>query len=152
MSLICAQLFENRKDIAEQYKSRFKYILIDEYQDINEMQQNNIEAILNDDKNLFVVGDDDQAIYGFRGAKPGIMMEFKDRMGGSVHLINLSVNYRCGKAILDNASLVIRENKMRFKKNIVSGTGTDGYVVARRYKTREAQYEAMRDRDRKSVV
>ena len=143
MSLICAQLFENRKDIAEQYKSRFKYILIDEYQDINEMQQNNIEAILNDDKNLFVVGDDDQAIYGFRGAKPGIMMEFKDRMGGSVHLINLSVNYRCGKAILDNASLVIRENKMRFKKNIVSGTGTDGYVVARRYKTREAQYEAM---------
>ena len=143
MSLICAQLFENRKDIAEQYKSRFKYILIDEYQDINEMQQNNIEALLNDDKNLFVVGDDDQAIYGFRGAKPGIMMEFKDRMGGSVHLINLSVNYRCGKAILDNASLVIRENKMRFKKNIVSGTGTDGYVVARRYKTREAQYEAM---------
>ncbi|MEE3496646.1 MAG: ATP-dependent helicase [Butyrivibrio sp.] len=143
MSLICAQLFENRKDIAEQYKSRFKYILIDEYQDINEMQQNNIEAILSDDKNLFVVGDDDQAIYGFRGAKPGIMMEFKDRMGGSVHLINLSVNYRCGKAILDNASLVIRENKMRFKKNIVSGTGTDGYVVARRYKTREAQYEAM---------
>ncbi|MCR5510081.1 MAG: ATP-dependent helicase, partial [Lachnospiraceae bacterium] len=143
MSLICAQLFENRKDIAEQYKSRFKYILIDEYQDINEMQQNNIEAILNDDKNLFVVGDDDQAIYGFRGAKPGIMMEFKDRMGGSVHLINLSVNYRCGKAILDNASLVIRENKMRFKKNIVSGTGTDGYVFARRYKTREAQYEAM---------
>ncbi len=143
MSLICAQLFENRKDIAEQYKSRFKYILIDEYQDINEMQQNNIEAILNDDKNLFVVGDDDQAIYGFRGAKPGIMMEFKDRMGVSVHLINLSVNYRCGKVILDNASLVIRENKMRFKKNIVSGTGTDGYVVARRYKTREAQYEAM---------
>ena len=143
MSLICAQLFENRKDLAEQYKSRFKYILIDEYQDINEMQQNNIEAILSDDKNLFVVGDDDQAIYGFRGAKPGIMMEFKDRMGGSVHLINLSVNYRCGKAILDNASLVIRENKMRFKKNIVSGTGTDGYVVARRYKTREAQYEAM---------
>ncbi|WP_026512934.1 ATP-dependent helicase [Butyrivibrio sp. LB2008] len=143
MSLICAQLFENRKDIAEQYKSRFKYILIDEYQDINEMQQNNIEAILNDDKNLFVVGDDDQAIYGFRGAKPGIMMEFKDRMGGSVHLINLSVNYRCGKAILDNASLVIRENKMRFKKNIVSGTGADGYVVARRYKTRETQYEAM---------
>ena len=143
MSLICAQLFENRKDIAEQYKRRFKYILIDEYQDINEMQQNNIEAILSDDKNLFVVGDDDQAIYGFRGAKPGIMMEFKDRMGGSVHLINLSVNYRCGKAILDNASLVIRENKMRFKKNIVSGTGTDGYVVARRYKTREAQYEAM---------
>ncbi len=143
MSLICAQLFENRKDIAEQYKSRFKYILIDEYQDINEMQQNNIEAILNDDKNLFVVGDDDQAIYGFRGAKPGIMMEFKDRMGGSVHLINLSVNYRCGKAILDNASLVIRENKMRFKKNIISGTGTDGYVFARRYRTREAQYEAM---------
>ena len=143
MSLICAQLFENRKDIAEQYKSRFKYILIDEYQDINEMQQNNIEAILSDDKNLFVVGDDDQAIYGFRGAKPGIMMEFKDRMGGSVHLINLSVNYRCGKAILDNASLVIRDNKMRFKKNIVSGTGTDGYVVARRYKTKEAQYEAM---------
>jgi DNA helicase-2/ATP-dependent DNA helicase PcrA len=143
MSLICAQLFENRKDIAEQYKSRFKYILIDEYQDINEMQQNNIEAILSDDKNLFVVGDDDQAIYGFRGAKPGIMMEFKDRMGGSVHLINLSVNYRCGKAILDNASLVIRENKMRFKKNIISGTGTDGYVFARRYRTREAQYEAM---------
>ena len=143
MSLICAQLFDSRKDIAERYKSRFKYILIDEYQDINEMQQNNIEAILSDDKNLFVVGDDDQAIYGFRGAKPGIMMEFKDRMGGIVHLINLSVNYRCGKAILDNASLVIRENKMRFKKNIVSGTGTDGYVVARRYKTREAQYEAM---------
>ena len=143
MSLICAQLFEDRNDISEQYKSRFKYILIDEYQDINEMQQKNIEAILNDEKNLFVVGDDDQAIYGFRGAKPGIMMEFEKRMNCDVHMINLSVNYRCGKVILDNASLVISENKMRFKKKIVSGTGTNGNVIARRYRTKVEQYEAM---------
>ena len=79
MSLICAQIFESRKEIAQLYKERYKYILIDEYQDINEMQQKNIESILNGDQNLFVVGDDDQAIYGFRGAKPGIMMEFEKR-------------------------------------------------------------------------
>lgn len=143
MSLICAQIFESRKEIAQLYKERYKYILIDEYQDINEMQQKNIESILNGDQNLFVVGDDDQAIYGFRGAKPGIMMEFEKRMKREVHIVNLSVNYRCGKSILDNASLVIAENKMRFKKKIVSGTGTNGYVIARRYRTKEEQYEAM---------
>jgi len=143
MSLICAQLFEKRKDIAAGYKERFKYILIDEYQDINEMQQKNIESILNPEQNLFVVGDDDQAIYGFRGAKPGIMMEFEKRMNRDVHIVKLSVNYRCGKDILDNAGLVIAENKMRFKKKLVSGTGINGYVVARRYRTREDQYNAM---------
>ena len=143
MSLICAQLFESRKEIAQLYKERYKYILIDEYQDINEMQQKNIESILNGNQNLFVVGDDDQAIYGFRGAKPGIMMEFEKRMKREVHVVNLSINYRCGKVILDNASLVIAENKMRFKKKIVSGTGTNGYVIARRYRTKEEQYEAM---------
>ena len=143
MSLICAQIFESRKEIAQLYKERYKYILIDEYQDINEMQQKNIESILNGDQNLFVVGDDDQAIYGFRGAKPGIMMEFEKRMKREVHIVNLSVNYRCGKSILDNASLVIAENEMRFKKKIVSGTGTNGYVIARRYRTKEEQYEAM---------
>jgi len=143
MSLICANLFKSRKEIAKTYKSRFRYILIDEYQDINEMQQKNIESILNSDKNLFVVGDDDQAIYGFRGAKPGIMMEFEKRIGRDVHIIKLSVNYRCGKLILDNAGLVIRENKMRFKKDIVSGTGMIGNVVARRYRTRNDQYEAI---------
>ena len=143
MALICANLFESRGDIADKYRQRFKYILIDEYQDINEIQQKNIEAILNAEKNLFVVGDDDQAIYGFRGAKPGIMMEFDKRMGGNVRMINLSVNYRCGKTILDNAKLVIAENKQRFNKNIESGTGTDGSVITRRYGTKDQQYEAM---------
>ncbi|MBO4457595.1 MAG: ATP-dependent helicase [Butyrivibrio sp.] len=143
MALICAKLFEKRGDIADKYRRRFKYILIDEYQDINEIQQKNIEAILNDEKNLFVVGDDDQAIYGFRGAKPGIMMEFADRIGADVRVINLSVNYRCGKRILDNAGLVISENKQRFKKNIESGTGTQGNVITRRYAGKDEQYEAM---------
>ena len=63
-------------------------------------------------------------------------------LGDIVHIVKLSVNYRCGKDILDNASLVIAENKMRFKKKLVSGTGINGYVVARRYRTREDQYNA----------
>ena len=93
MLVMCCRLFEERKDILRKWQQKFQYILIDEFQDINQAQYDVIRMLTADSGNLFAVGDDDQSIYGFRGAKPGIMMEFKKDYPKAKQLL-LNVNYR----------------------------------------------------------
>ena len=71
MLLLCYDLFRRRPDILEQWQKRFRYILIDEFQDVNRIQYEVVRMLAMPENNLFVVGDDDQSIYHFRGASPG---------------------------------------------------------------------------------
>ena len=117
MLLLCYDLFRRRTDILEQWQKRFRYILIDEFQDINRIQYDIIKMLAGKRKNLFIVGDDDQSIYRFRGAKPEIMLHFKDDYP-EAETVLLDVNYRSVKNIVTSAGYLIGHNKERFQKKI----------------------------------
>ena len=141
----CYQVLLNNPGILANWQKRFKYILIDEYQDINPIQYKVVRLLAGDSPNLFTVGDDDQSIYGFRGSDPGIMLKFRESFADNApQMINLNINYRCGKEILENALKVIDENTVRFKKDLKANTGNGlGKVVARCYKDKKKQSEAI---------
>lgn len=111
----CYLLLCENHTILEQWRELYKYILIDEFQDINRIQMNIIELLASPLNNIFVVGDDDQSIYGFRGARPEIMIEFKDYYP-EAELIVLNVNYRSTQSIINVAVRVIENNKTRLDK------------------------------------
>lgn len=111
----CYLLLCENHTILEQWRELYKYILIDEFQDINRIQMNIIELLASPLNNIFVVGDDDQSIYGFHGARPEIMIEFKDYYP-EAELIVLDVNYRSTQSIINVAGRVIENNKTRLDK------------------------------------
>lgn len=111
----CYLLLCENHTILEQWRELYKYILIDEFQDINRIQMNIIELLASPLNNIFVVGDDDQSIYGFRGARPEIMIEFKDYYPNATFIV-LDVNYRSTQPIINVAERVIKNNKTRLDK------------------------------------
>ena len=117
MLLFTLELFQKRKDILSAWQKRFKYILIDEFQDINRVQYEIIRMLAAPENNLFIVGDDDQSIYRFRGAKPEIMLGFTKDYPQAKTII-LDVNYRCTQEIVESSQRVIKNNKARFEKNL----------------------------------
>lgn len=117
MLLYCYDLLTQRADILAGWQKKFQYILVDEFQDINKLQYDIVKMLAAPENNLFIVGDDDQSIYAFRGAKPEIMMNFPKDFP-SVQTELLSVNYRSTKEIVDAAGRVIVWNKRRFQKKI----------------------------------
>lgn len=120
--LLPVKLFINNKDILESYQDRFKYILIDEYQDTNDVQYKLSRLLASKYHNIFVVGDPDQSIYMFRGANFHNILNFeKDYKNAAV--IALEENYRSTKNILDAANSVIKNNKERKEKNLWSNNG-----------------------------
>lgn len=127
MLVICYELLTNRPDILSIWQKKFQYILIDEFQDINKIQYDIIRLLALPENNLFIVGDDDQSIYRFRGAKPEIMLNFnKDYPEGK--RILLDVNYRSTNQIIECAAFLIKNNTKRFPKNI-RGNETKGQDV-----------------------
>lgn len=127
MLLYCYQLFYERKDILAAWQRKFRYILVDEFQDINRLQYDIIRMLALPENNLFVVGDDDQSIYHFRGAHPELMLNFpKDYPKAETVL--LDVNYRCSGQVLKTAMNVIGFNKKRFSKSL-STPNEDGPPV-----------------------
>ena len=116
------KLFQTDKNVLEHYQDRFKYILIDEYQDTNEVQYKMVKLLSKKYQNIFVVGDPDQSIYMFRGANYKNILNFeKDFLNAKV--ISLIDNYRSTKIILDAANSVIKNNKDRKEKDLVSHNG-----------------------------
>lgn len=95
----------------------FRYILIDEFQDINKVQFELIRLVAGQEQNVFVVGDEDQSIYGFRGARPDFMLEFDEYFPGAKH-IYLDINYRSCENIVDLSASLIKKNKLRHDKMI----------------------------------
>ena len=111
------ELFAERPDILGAWQRKYQYILIDEFQDINKIQFDVVKQLTGSAQNLFVVGDDDQSIYRFRGAKPEIMLHFKDDFPQAKTVL-LDVNYRSQKRIVDGALKLIGYNKERYDKAI----------------------------------
>lgn len=116
------KLFMENKDVLEAYQDKYKYILIDEYQDTNEVQYKLSKLLAKKYKNIFIVGDPDQSIYMFRGANFRNILNFeKDYKNAKV--IPLEENYRSTKYILDAANSVIKNNKERKEKNLWCSNG-----------------------------
>ena len=110
-------LLNNDPAILSIVRQVFKYILIDEFQDINRVQFELIRLIAGQENNLFVVGDEDQSIYGFRGARPDFMLEFDQYFPGARHIL-LDTNYRSSKDIVDLSLGLIKKNKKRHPKDL----------------------------------
>ena len=124
MQVRCRDLFCARQDILEKWQGRFLYILVDEFQDCNQIQYETLRLLAAPHRNLFVVGDDDQSIYGFRGASPDIMQRFIQDYP-EAEKIYLEANYRSRTEIIAAADCVISANKKRFaKKMYAAGKNT----------------------------
>ena len=116
------KLFREHKDILEYYQDKYKYVLIDEYQDTNEAQYMLSKLLCQEHRNIFVVGDNDQSIYAFRGANYKNILNF-EKDYKDCEVILLEENYRSTKNILDAANSVIKHNKDRKDKNLKSNHG-----------------------------
>lgn len=115
MLLLCLELLRTKKSLLEKCRSMFTYILVDEFQDINAVQYEIIKLLGAKHQNVFVVGDDDQSIYGFRGASPQIMSKFLADFPGA-QKVELVKNYRCKQEIVDTSVRLINHNSNRFLK------------------------------------
>lgn len=127
MLVMCYELFRQRPDILAAWQNKYQYILIDEFQDINRLQYEIIRMLAKPADNLFIVGDDDQSVYRFRGAKPEIMLGFEKDYPAAKRVL-LDVNYRSTEEIVTPALRLINRNKARFDKAIRT-TGTHGKNV-----------------------
>ncbi len=120
--LRCYELLERDANIRQHYQSRFKYILVDEFQDTNRLQYLWLKLLAGPDNCMFAVGDDDQSIYGFRGARVGNMRDFEKDFQIQ-HIVKLEENYRSHSNILDAANAIISHNTKRLGKNLWTSAG-----------------------------
>ena len=139
MILYCYELFDKRKDILAAWQNKFQYILVDEFQDINQLQYDIVKLLAKPQDNLFIVGDDDQSIYHFRGARPEIMLNFTKDYPAAETVI-LDVNYRCSKKILSSAMQVIGTNKKRFQKHLRTPNPEGAPVKLREFENPREEY------------
>ena len=139
MILYCYELFDKRKDILAAWQNKFQYILVDEFQDINQLQYDIVKLLAKPQDNLFIVGDDDQSIYHFRGARPEIMLNFTKDYPAAETVI-LDVNYRCSKKILSSAMQVIGTNKKRFQKHLQTPNPEGAPVKLREFENPREEY------------
>ena len=141
MLVLTYELFEKRPDILRMWQKKYKYILIDEFQDINKVQYDVIRMLAAPENNLFIVGDDDQSIYQFRGARPKIMLNFPTDYPDTKRIL-LDVNYRSTKAIVNGAARVIGHNVNRFQKEIVTENeqGANVHIQEVRHPIEESKY------------
>ena len=117
MLVLCYNLLSSRPEVLEGWQRKFRYILIDEFQDINRIQYDVIRLLALPQNNIFVVGDDDQAIYGFRGADSELMFQFRKDYPQADQIL-LGMNYRSTEYIVRNYLKVIRHNERRFEKQL----------------------------------
>lgn len=139
----CADLLEKDAQMRSYWQKRFAHILMDEFQDINPMQYRVIKLLTRTPYNLFAVGDDDQAIYGFRGSQPACLKQFREEYKAEQVLLN--VNYRSREEIVKASLLVIQENKDRFHKKLVAQEAnlqsSEKHVCIKTFQEREEQYQ-----------
>ena len=141
MLVLCYELFKKRPDILKKWQERYSYILVDEFQDINQIQYDVIRMLAAPRNNLFIVGDDDQSIYKFRGARPEIMLGFQKDYSNAKRIL-LDVNYRSTKNIVYGAQKVIRKNRNRYDKKIVTlnEQGENVHIQETRNPVEESRY------------
>ncbi|WP_418926636.1 ATP-dependent helicase [Enterocloster sp.] len=142
------ELFQNDSQILDYYQERFRYIMVDEYQDTNTAQFKLISLLASKYGNLCVVGDDDQSIYRFRGADIENILSFEQTFPGA-RVIKLEQNYRSTQNILDAANGVIRHNRGRKEKSLWTANGTGDEILFKQFDDArdEADYIARQIRD-----
>jgi len=123
-----ASLFQNHEDIANKYKSKYQYILVDEFQDVNNLQVELIKLLLTDQTQLFCVGDDWQSIYGFRGSNVSYIVDFESHFPNS-KVVKLNLNYRSTQNIVGASNEVIKHNKFKIEKEIHSSKQSEHKIV-----------------------
>ena len=142
MLLSCYELLKKRKDILSAWQKKFHYILVDEFQDINHLQYDIVKMLAAPENNLFVVGDDDQSIYHFRGARPEIMLNFPEDFKNAETVI-LNINYRCSGNILDTAMKVINYNENRYAKKLSTPNEPGEPVQIKEFRNPRDEYMAV---------
>lgn len=138
----CREMLSGQPRVRQYWQNRFAHILMDEFQDINPIQYETVKLLAKHPCNLFAVGDDDQAIYGFRGAQPGCLRQFAEDFNARQLLLN--INYRSCREIIDASGKVIGENRNRFPKELqpapVTSLNRQSPVAVRPFADRESQY------------
>lgn len=142
MLTMCYELLCQRRDILSAWQNKYQYLLIDEFQDINRIQYEIVKMLALPENNLFIVGDDDQSIYRFRGSRPEIMLGFeKDYPGAKKVLLN--VNYRSSQEIIEAAGRLISHNDKRFFKELSGARGQGKPVITRVFEDARQEVSAM---------
>ena len=142
--LFCVKLFEENKDIREIYQNNFKYILVDEFQDTNFIQNKWLNLLVNNNQNICCVGDDDQSIYSWRGAEIKNFLTF-DKIYKNCKVFKLEQNYRSTKNILETASQLISNNNSRVGKKLWSNANKGELVKLNCYKTGKEEAQGVSD-------
>ncbi len=147
MLVYCYELLKERPDILKAWQRKFRYILVDEFQDINQLQYDIVRLLAAPEDNLFIVGDDDQSIYRFRGAKPQIMLNFEKDYPKAQRVV-LDVNFRSTAGIVKGAGKVIGHNRERFPKEIQAAKGEGFAVLTHEFSDQEEQNACIVDKIR----
>jgi superfamily I DNA/RNA helicase len=121
-------LFKNHEDIVNKYKGKFQYILVDEFQDVNNLQVELIKLLLTGNTQLFCVGDDWQSIYGFRGSNVSYIVEFEKHFENA-KTIKLNLNYRSTQNIVGASNEVIKHNKFKVDKDVQASKKSEHKIV-----------------------
>jgi len=138
MQLLCYELLMKRPDILKQWQNKYTYVLIDEFQDINRVQYDTIRLLAAPENNLFIVGDDDQSIYRFRGARPELMLHFTTDYPEAKQ-ITLLCNFRSTAPIVQGALRVVGNNKKRFEKALYAKEEVGEAIEYRQYPERKRE-------------
>jgi DNA helicase-2/ATP-dependent DNA helicase PcrA len=142
--LYCVKLFEDHRDIRENYSKNFKYILVDEFQDTNFIQNKWLNLLVNEKQNICCVGDDDQSIYSWRGAEIKNFLTF-DQIYKNCKVFKLEQNYRSTKNILETASVLISNNTNRVGKKLWSSASEGDLVKLNCYQTGKDEAQGISD-------
>ncbi|MCR4791665.1 MAG: ATP-dependent helicase [Lachnospiraceae bacterium] len=134
----CLDLLKKDTLFRSKWTGRFRYILIDEFQDINPAQYETVSLLSAGDTKIFAVGDDDQSIYGFRGSDPSMIGRFMSEKNAV--LMHLNTNYRSLAGIVNASLVVINENPDRIRKDLVSAKKETGTVTVSGFEDKDAQY------------
>lgn len=143
MLVIFYKLLKNDKNVLKEIRDAYRYIMVDEFQDINRIQFAIVRLMAEPLNNLFVVGDDDQSIYGFRGSDPEIMLSF-GKYYVNTCMVSLTVNYRSQRDIAEPSFRLIGYNKKRYKKELKSVRPSAGGIDLREFDDKEKEAECLK--------
>ncbi len=142
--LLVLKLFEEHQEVLDECRERYRYVMVDEYQDTNAAQFRVVHALTRSHRNLCVVGDDDQSIYGWRGAEIANLLDM-ERHYPEVKVVKLEQNYRSTSTILEAANAVIRNNVQRRGKQLWSQNGVGTKLVLESYDNEEEEAKSVLD-------
>lgn len=140
MLTMTLEVFNSDQDILNKYQNRYKYIQIDEGQDTSTVQHKIIEKLASPNNNIFIVADDDQSIYGFRGANPQYLLDYKTKYKDA-SIYHMDTNYRSSKTIVDMSSKFISQNRDRYEKNLHSNNEETTKISTEVLSMQEDQYD-----------